>query len=222
MNDPMREPDEASAALRALHVFFCVDCSGSMAGDRIEAVNDALRSTFPTLLAGAKGDPGLEVSVRVLAFADRPEWRVAGEGGHLVAGGETNMALALRELGEGLSSAGQGRQQTFQGVILISDGLPTDDGAAGLAAFERCPAARNALRIAIAIGSDADIGLLQSFVGRAGLAPLLAQNPEALRGHVEWATDALVRASGSQARVAARELAAEAARRNEQIGETLW
>ncbi len=222
MSDPARDRDETSPPLRSLHVFFCVDCSGSMAGDRIGAVNDALRSTIPKLLAPAPSQPGLEIFVRVLAFADRAEWRVASEGGQLVAGGETNFGLALRELGEGLSSLRTSRLLVSAGVILISDGLPTDDGESGLVAFARRPAARDALRIAIAIGADADIGQLQSFVGRAGLAPLLAHNREMLRVQIEWAAGAMVRAAASPTRLSAETLAAEAAGLNEQTGEKLW
>ncbi|MDE3176710.1 MAG: VWA domain-containing protein [Pseudomonadota bacterium] len=213
----MSDPDPAAPAPRTLNVIFCVDCSGSMAGERIGAVNAALRSILPALRRAAEGDPGVEILARVLAFADKPQWRVAGEMSQLVAGGETNLGLALRELGEALSSIDA---LTPAVAILVSDGLPTDDGEAGLAAFARRPHAAEALRIAVAVGSDADIDLLQAFGAR--LPPLLAHNPAMLRGQIEWATAALVTAAASPAGVEMQALAAAAARRNEQIGERLW
>ena len=226
MKEASRELAPATPARRALHVVFCVDCSGSMAGDRIAAVNDALRSAVPAMRAAAEDNAEIELFVRALAFADKPEWRVAepatGEGIDLVAGGETNMGLALRELADALSSGRLTGPQAPPVLILICDGLPTDDAESGLAALARVPFGASALRIAIAVGSDADRELLQSFVGECGLAPLQANNAEMLRDQIGWAASALVKATASPAGDSARRLAAEAARRNQQIGELLW
>jgi uncharacterized protein YegL len=199
---------------RRARVFFCIDCSGSMAGDRIEAVNDALRSTLKALPSAAESFADVEICVRVLAFADKPEWRESpsADGFLLVAGGETNMGAALRELGAALAC---GAAVHPPAIILISDGLPTDDIQAGLAAFGRCAVGRGVRRIAIAVGADADLAVLQSFVGPAGLPPLVAHNPEMLRVQIEWAVGALVGAASPT-------LAAEAAERNVAIGEAIW
>lgn len=65
-------------------------------------------------------------------------------------------------------------------IVLVSDGLPTDDFEAGLRALMAQPWGQKAVRLAIAIGQDADHKCLQKFIGNPEIRPLQANNPEAL------------------------------------------
>ncbi|HYG09293.1 MAG TPA: hypothetical protein VD835_04910, partial [Pyrinomonadaceae bacterium] len=82
-------------------------------------------------------------------------------------------------------------------LVLISDGQPTDDYASGLKALMAQPWGRKAVRIAIAIGEDADTEVLQKFIGNPELKPLQANNPEALVKYIKWVSTAVLKSASA-------------------------
>ena len=56
---------------------------------------------------------------------------------------------------------------------------------------------RKAVRLAIAIGEDADPDVLQKFIGHSEIKPLQANNPEALTRYIKWASTAVLKAVSS-------------------------
>jgi uncharacterized protein YegL len=84
-------------------------------------------------------------------------------------------------------------------LVLISDGQPTDDYESGLKALTDEPWGRKAVRIAIAIGEDADTEVLQRFIGNPELKPLQANNPEALVKYIKWASTAVLKSTSALA-----------------------
>ncbi len=82
-------------------------------------------------------------------------------------------------------------------LVLISDGQPTDDYASGLKALMDEPWGRKAVRIAIAIGEDADTEVLQRFIGNAEVKPLQANNPEALVKYIKWVSTAVLKSASA-------------------------
>ena len=83
----------------------------------------------------------------------------------LGAGGITAMGEALRLVAAELHSPPMEARALPPVLVLISDGQPTDDFDGGLAALMREPWAQKAVRLAIAMGHDADLEVLQSFIG---------------------------------------------------------
>src|SRR5207253_2563225 len=79
------------------------------------------------------------------------------------------------------------------------DGQPTDDFAGGLKALLDQPWGKKAVRIAIAIGEDADLDVLQKFIAHSELRPLEANNPEALTRQIRWASTAGLNSASSPA-----------------------
>ena len=63
-------------------------------------------------------------------------------------------------------------------LVLLSDGQPTDDFEKGLRALMAQPWAKKAVRIAIAIGQDADEDVLQKFIAHPEFKPLKARSCE--------------------------------------------
>jgi hypothetical protein len=61
------------------------------------------------------------------------------------------------------------------------------------------PWGKKAVRIAIAIGRDADPDVLQRFIGNTELKPLAANSPEALVKHIKWASTAVLKSASSPA-----------------------
>ena len=82
-------------------------------------------------------------------------------------------------------------------LVLVSDGQPTDDFDTGLGDLMTYPWAKKAVRIAIAIGEDADLSCLKKFIGHSELEPLKANNPEALSTFIKWASTAVLKAASS-------------------------
>ena len=156
--------------------------------------------------------------VRAIRFADQAAWHVAEptpveqlEWNDLQAGGITAMGEALELVGAALQSPPMEERALPPVLVLISDGQPTDDFDAGLARLMRQPWAQKAVRLAIAMGHDADLEVLQQFIGpepkgggRSARRPLQASNATSLAQYIQWASTAVVGAASMPAsRVAA-------------------
>ena len=61
------------------------------------------------------------------------------------------------------------------------------------------PWGRKAVRIAIAIGEDADQEVLKKFIANPELRPLQANNPEALTKYIRWVSTAVLKSASSPA-----------------------
>jgi uncharacterized protein YegL len=84
-------------------------------------------------------------------------------------------------------------------LVLLSDGKPSDDFDTGLRELLEQPWGKKAVRIAIAIGKDADHAVLQQFIARPDLEPLQANNPQALVQHIRWVSTAVLQAATAPA-----------------------
>jgi uncharacterized protein YegL len=217
-------------ASRPLHFIYLCDCSGSMeAQGKIQSLNQAIRQSLPDMAAVARENPEARLLVRALRFADRAAWHIQHptpvEELHwldLQAGGVTAMGEALELLAAELRSPPMEQRALPPVLVLISDGQPTDCFDAGLATLMAEPWARRAVRLAIAMGHDADEEVLQRFIGpgpslppgevpgasgempRHGPGasprrPLRANNATTLARYIQWASTAVVGAASSSA-----------------------
>lgn len=191
-------------ARRQLQIILALDCSGSMKGDRIASLNYALRTAVPALRDVAADNPEVDVRLRVLRFASTATWHVAEpvpvdqfRWVDVEADGETHMGDALRLIADALQPEALAGRQLPPIVVMVSDGYPTDDIDGGLQAFFAAGHAASAIRLAIAIGADADAEILQRFVAHPTLKPLRANNASELVHHITWATTAPVKAVSS-------------------------
>jgi uncharacterized protein YegL len=103
-------------------------------------------------------------------------------------------------------------------LVLISDGQPTDDFERGLTTLMRQPWAQKAVRLAIAMGHDADLEVLQQFIGpepagsgRSPRRPLQASNATSLAQYIQWASTAVVGAASMPASRVSAAIAADRA-----------
>jgi uncharacterized protein YegL len=203
---PMPEIGDHLLARRQLHVILALDCSGSMRGDRIASLNYAIRSAIPELQTVAEENPEVQVMVRVLGFDTVAKWHIEEPclvndltWTDLTAGGETAMGAALLLIADALKPESLPGRQLPPVIVLASDGYPTDDVKAGLERFFAEEAALAATRLAIAIGTDADMKTLELFMAApdSRLKPLRANNAPDLVQHIKWATTAPVKATSS-------------------------
>lgn len=196
---------------RQLNVIFAVDCSGSMAGEKINSLNMAMRIAVPEMQKAAKSNINVDVVVRVLRFSTGAQWHIAGpvpvmefEWSDLVVHkGDTDMGQALEMIAEMLPKLSAAARQLPPLIVLISDGYPSDDFERGRAALMRSEAGRRASRVAIAIGADADRQILQHFIDDPKLRPLDAYNASDIVDHIRWLSQALLseRSTGKDPKV---------------------
>ncbi|CAK6700391.1 VWA domain-containing protein [Synechococcus sp. BA-124 BA4] len=219
-------------ANRPLHFIYICDCSGSMAAQgKIQALNQAIRQSLPGMAAVARQNPEARVLVRAVSFADRAAWHLEEpteverlQWLDLQAGGITAMGEALELVAAVLRSPPMEERALPPVLVLISDGQPTDDFDAGLASLMRQPWAQKAVRLAIAMGHDADTDVLQQFIGsdpcgglpsgeipgasgktplhrsgRSPRRPLQASNATSLAQYIQWASTAVVGAASMPA-----------------------
>jgi uncharacterized protein YegL len=173
---------------------------------KIQALNNAIREAIPHMQMVAEDNPNANVLVRALAFSSGARWHIPEptpvkdfKWFDLTADGVTDMGHALQLLAEQLRVPPMNERSLPPVLVLISDGQPTDDFSSGLRALMQEPWGIKAVRIAIAIGEDADNEILQKFIGHAELKPMQANNPEALVKYIRWASTAVLKSASSPA-----------------------
>jgi uncharacterized protein YegL len=199
---------------RPLHFIYLCDCSGSMAAQgKMQALNQAIRQSLPGMAEVARQNPEARVLVRAVRFADEAAWHLNAptpvdqlQWHDLEAGGITAMGEALELVAAVLQSPPMEERALPPVLVLISDGQPTDDFEAGLSRLMQQPWAQKAVRLAIAMGHDADLDVLQQFIGtdpggrgKSPRRPLQASNATTLAQYIQWASTAVVGAASMPA-----------------------
>lgn len=168
----MPERPGGALAKRPLQFIYLVDCSGSMSGKKIESLNFAVRETIKPMQDVADENPNAEVFVRVVKFSDGAQWHISQpteihnfRWADLDADGVTDMGRALSMVADALKTENMPPRGLPPVLVLVSDGQPTDDFSGGLKALMDQPWGKRAVRIGVAIGDDADLDVLQQFIG---------------------------------------------------------
>lgn len=164
---------------KTMVMFFVLDTSGSMEGDKIGSLNDAMRDIMPDLQDISDSNADALIKIAVIDFASGTEWVTplpqdleTFRWTNLEAGGCTDLGEACRELNSKLS-----RDQFLADkvgnyapvIILMSDGEPTDDFSGGLKELKQNKWFQAAIKVAFAVGSDANKDQLAEFTGNKEL-----------------------------------------------------
>ena len=183
--------EQVSVSKRTMVLFFLIDKSGSMAGAKIQAVNDSISNIIPIIKDISDNNADAEIKIASLGFSSGVEW-LYNEPKLLedfvwqdaVASGLTSLGAACRELDNKLSkthgfmASGSGSYAPV--IILLSDGAPTDDYVTGLKKLKGNNWFKAAIKVAIAIGNDAVTEELTNFTGTPE-AVFAVHNIEALK-----------------------------------------
>ncbi len=192
---------------RPLHFIWITDCSGSMSYDgKIQALNNAIREAIPHMRRVADENPYAQVLVRAVKFSNGAEWHIAQptpvdqfEWQDLTSDGQTDMGQAMKLVASQLKIPPMSERALPPVLVLISDGQPTDDFSSGLKELLDLPWGKKAVRIAIAIGEDANLEVLKRFINNPEIQPLRANNPESLVRHIRWASTAVLQSASAPA-----------------------
>src|SRR5208283_4077823 len=147
-----------------------------------------------------------QLLVRAIRFSNGAQWHISQptpvdsfEWINLTADGVTDMGKALSMVAEQLKMPPMTDRALPPVLALLTDGQPTDDFSQGLKELMSQPWGKKAVRIAIAIGEDADTEVLQKFIGNSEIKPLHANNPEALVKQIRWLSTVVLKAVSSPA-----------------------
>jgi len=189
--------DYAPAVRKVMTLFYVIDTSGSMQGSKIGQVESALEEVMQTLQEISDESDDAEIKIAVLEFSTGARWitpePVSPEGYRFKsfeACGVTDMGAAFKELDKKLSR--NEFLQTAAGayppvILLFGDGGPTDNWEGGLAALQSNNWFKRAIKIAFAIGEDADKSVLARFSGSTETV-LDVRNKDQLRLMIEKAS----------------------------------
>lgn len=172
-------------ARKILPIIYVIDTSGSMSGDRISAVNEAMYGTVDLMKDIARKEPNAEIKIGILSFASGAEWITKDATGRpgliymedfywndLTAGGMTDVGEALAELDQKMSRHAFFSEEVgykMPVLIFMSDGAPTDDWKGALTKVNDSNKwFRWSTKICMAVGADADKDVLAMIAGRDG------------------------------------------------------
>ena len=185
--------DRVPIARRKMILFFLIDTSGSMSGKKIQSVNDAIENVLPIIGEISDENPDAEINIAAMKSSTGVDWvynepKEAKDFIWQPVSPEalTSLGEACRELSRKLSRT-NGFMPTSTGsgyyapaIILLSDGGPTDDFQGGLKVLKENSWFKNAIKVAIAIGDDADEDVLKDFTGSSE-AVIKVHNIDALK-----------------------------------------
>jgi uncharacterized protein YegL len=161
-----------------------------MEGNKIGALNDAIANIIPMISEISNTNPDAEIKVAALEFSsgttwlyDEPKnaedfiWQDQKASG-LTSLGEACIQLEKVLHREGFMKSASGSYAPV--IILLSDGGATDDFDKGIEKLKQNNWFKAAIKIAIAIGDDADKDELKKFTGNLE-AVIEVHNIEALK-----------------------------------------
>lgn len=188
---------------KPLPVILLLDVSGSMGGEKIRNLNDAVRDMLNTFSDTENSETEIHVAIitfgaevklhQPLTSASAIQWRGLSAGGMTPLGTALQMAKAMIEDKDTVPS--RAYRPT---VVLVSDGAPNDTWERPLNEFIRDGRSAKCDRIAMAIGADADEGVLGKFFEDTTHPLLYAENAKQLRDCFKYITMSVTTRTKSQ------------------------
>lgn len=197
---------------RKMNLFYLVDTSGSMWGDKMASVNQVMPEAIRIVSEiSAENKDNAEIAVSALLFSNDARW-MYGEAldsedfrwMDQSAGGGTSLGEACVELEKALHREGPSAQLKSSAghknpaIILLSDGIPTDNYELGLAKLKENNWFKSASKVAFQIGGveDSNIDNLVKFTGSKELV-IKVTDVESLKEMIKTVS-AIVSKVGSQ------------------------
>ena len=193
------ERRDTSAQKRVMNVFLIIDTSGSMTGEPIGMVNQAIRETIPDLVQVQKNSEGAEIRIAIMKFDNAAKWVTPPEPvedyAHVDFGasGGTNAGAAFELLSSKLSraeflhSAG-GHYAPL--ILFLTDGESFEGWQSKLDELKKNNWFKAAIKVVLAAGLDATTAeawkLFKSFTNEELI--FYANTPEKIKGLIQLLT----------------------------------
>ena len=186
-------PGGISRQARKMPLLILADTSGSMGGAKIASLNQALLELVQELRADEMTSETVVLSL--IGFSNSVQEVCILEPVRnvnippLTASGSTAMGQAFRVALPHLSDRSRLPASCATPTIaLCSDGQPNDEWRQPLEELKRHPLVSRAARVALAIGDDADTGVLAQFIGNPELPVLRADEATKIQSFFRWVT----------------------------------
>lgn len=190
---------------RALPIFILADISGSMEGEKIQALNRAIQEMIVTLRNVDEVRGLFKVSIITFGgnkvVVQQPLTNVnAIEFEEMKAGGMTPMGEAISTVSDMIEDRSIYREKDcYPTVVLISDGYPTDYPERGQATMEKYlewepirklhegKRSQKCMRIAVSVDAATDLNMLSAFLDN-GNKPIPANDAADIVKVFNWIT----------------------------------
>lgn len=194
-DDAMDLLNNEPIARKKLTIFFIIDTSGSMSGDKIGRVNSVMEEVLPEIRGIGGSDSDIQIAVMtydtdVNWMYNEPKPLEEINWVELVPNGWTDFARALKELNSKLSKnayMGSASLSFAPVLFLLSDGYPNPGYQAELENIKKNKWFKYALKVAVGIGDDADMNALAEFTGNPETT-VKVNNGEALARMIKFLT----------------------------------
>ena len=192
-NIPFDPSKFTAAKAKPLPVILLLDVSGSMGGEKIRNLNDAVRDMLEVFRDTENSET--EIWVAIITFGDQVklhqklvsagqiQWQDLSAGGSTPLGVALQMAKAMIEDKDIVPS--RAYRPT---VVLVSDGKPTDDWENPLKGFISDGRSGKCDRMAMAIGAQADETVLGKFIEGTPNGLFYSENAKQMRDFFKFVT----------------------------------
>jgi uncharacterized protein YegL len=147
-----------------------------MDGSKIGAVNTAIQEVIPAIRDVSEENADAQIKIAALEFSSGTRWLtpqgpIPAENfswNFIDASGVTDFGAACKALNDKLSTKAFMQEATGSfapAIFLLSDGDPTDEWQNGLQALKQNNWFKAAVKVAVAIGDDANKDVLKEFTG---------------------------------------------------------
>lgn len=194
MNNFPFDPSKFTAPkCKPLPVILLLDVSGSMRGEKIHNLNNAVRDMLDSFRNTENGETEIHVSIitfgvevklhQALASASEVKWH------DLSAGGGTPLGVALQMAKAMIEDKNVVPSRAYRPmVVLVSDGCPSDSWESPLRGFISDGRSSKCDRMAMAIGADADEMVLGKFIDGTKNPLFYAENAKQLQDFFRFIT----------------------------------
>lgn len=192
-NTPFDPSKFTAPQAKPLPVILVLDVSGSMGGEKIRNLNEAVRDMLDAFRDTQNGET--EISVAIITFGSQVKLHQAlASAGSIVwhdlsAGGSTPLGVALKMAKAMIEDKDVVPSRAYRPtVVLVSDGQPDSGWEGPLEAFINDGRSAKCDRLAMAIGADADERVLGKFIQGTPNSLFYAENARQLREVFQFVT----------------------------------
>ncbi len=189
--------------VRRLPIYLLLDCSGSMAGEPINAVNDGLGIIYRLLMAEPQAIE--TVYICLICFSGHVDFHSLISIDQfipppLTASGQTVMGEALRRLVQSIERDLTVNTPTSHGdyrplVFLLTDGAPTDEYHSAIQQLKALRGSRKPTVIALGCGPNVNTSVLHEVTDNVFRMDTVS--PDSIKGFFKWLSGSVLQTSRS-------------------------